>query len=137
MMPILFGASAMASVGSILELLPVGSEARAIANQFGRIGQIGELAASALMERQASDVERVGRPFREKASGAIWRTAAILTASSVVVAVLPGRSRTKRVASAILGILGSAVMRFSIEQLGKASARDARASFQQQRLGIE
>jgi len=26
-------------------------------------------------------------------------------------------------------------MRFSIEQLGKASARDARASFQQQRLG--
>ena len=136
-MPLLFGASAMASVGSLLELLPMGVEARVVANQFGRIGQIGELAASALMELQSSDVERVGRPFRENVSGAMWRAAAILTASSVVVAVLPGRSKPKRVASAILGILGSAVMRFSIEQLGRASAADARASFQQQRLGIE
>ncbi len=63
MMPILFGASAMASLGSILDLAPMREEGRAIANHFGRIGQLGELVASALMERQASDVERVGRPF--------------------------------------------------------------------------
>lgn len=137
MMPILFGASAMASLGSVIELLPVGVEARAIANQFGRIGQIAELASSALMERQASNVERVGRPFREGVSGAMWRAAAVLTACSVVMAALPGRSRTKNATSAVLGILGSALMRFSIEQLGRASARDARASFQQQRLSIE
>jgi formate-dependent nitrite reductase membrane component NrfD len=137
MMPLLFGASAMASLGSILELTPMRAEARAISNHFGRIGQVAELVSSALMERQASDVERVGRPFRENATGALWRAAAVLTASSVIVAALPGRSRTKRVASAVLGVLGSALMRFSIEELGKASARDARASFQQQRLGID
>jgi hypothetical protein len=135
MLPILFGASAMASVGSLLQITQGPNQGRGIATSFGRIGQIGELAASALMERQASEVERVGRPFRENVSGALWRSAAILTASSIVLAVLPGRSRTKRVATSVLGLLGSSLMRFSIEQLGKASARDARASFQQQRLG--
>jgi formate-dependent nitrite reductase membrane component NrfD len=137
MMPILFGASAMASLGSVLQLTPAAEQGRSISTTFGRIGQIAELVSGALMERQASQVERVGRPFRQNASGAMWRTAAILTAVSVVIAVLPGRSRTKRIASSILGMLGSALMRFSIEQLGKASARDARASFQQQRLRIE
>jgi formate-dependent nitrite reductase membrane component NrfD len=137
MMPILFGASAIASLGSVLQLTPAAEQGRAISTTFGRIGQVAELISGALMERQASQVERVGRPFRQNASGAMWRTAAALTAASVVVAVLPGRSRTKRLTASILGMLGSALMRFSIEQLGKASARDARASFQQQRLGIE
>ena len=137
MMPILFGASAMASVGSLLQITQGSNQGRAIATNFGRIGQLGELVAGALMERQASEVERVGRPFRENVSGALWRSAAILTASSIVLAVLPGRSRTKRVATSVLGLLGSSLMRFSIEQLGKASARDARASFQQQRLGVD
>jgi formate-dependent nitrite reductase membrane component NrfD len=135
MMPILFGASAIASLGSILDLTSTGEESRAISNTFGRIGQTAELLSGAVMERQASAVERVGRPFSQNASGAMWRTATILTAASVVIGVLPGRSRIKRVTSSVFGILGSALLRFSIEQLGKASARDARASFQQQRLG--
>jgi len=134
MMPVSFGASAMASLGSILQLTPAAGQGRRIAATFGRIGQIAELVSCAVMERQASRVERVGRPFRQDVSGAMWRTAAGLTAASVMLAVLPGKSRTKRIATSVLGVLGSALMRFSIEQLGKASARDARASFQQQRI---
>jgi len=61
MMPILFGASAMASVGSLLQITQGSNQGRAIATNFGRIGQLGELVAGALMERQASEVERVGR----------------------------------------------------------------------------
>jgi hypothetical protein len=36
---------------------------------------------------------------------------------------------------AALGTLGSALMRMSIEKIGTARARDARASFHQQRAG--
>ena len=132
-MPVLFGASAMASLGLLLHIVPSTEQGRRIAGTFGRIGQVAELIAGAVMERQASRVERVGRPFKREVSGTMWRTAAALTAGSVLLAVLPGKSKTKRVASSVLGMLGSALMRFSIEQLGKASARDARASFQHQR----
>jgi formate-dependent nitrite reductase membrane component NrfD len=137
MLPISFGASAMASLGSVLQLTPAAEQGRHISDTFGRIGQVAELIAGAVMEKQASRVERVGLPFNQGASSAMWRTAAGLTAASVIVGVLPGRSKAKRFASSVLGILGAGLMRFAIEQLGKASARDARASFQQQRLGID
>jgi hypothetical protein len=65
----------------------------------------------------------------------MWKTAATLTAISVMANLIPGRSKTKRIAAGVLGTLGSMLMRFSIEQLGKVSSMDARASFQQQRAG--
>jgi formate-dependent nitrite reductase membrane component NrfD len=134
-MPILFGASAMASVGSAFNAM-VGSHAeRRFTAPFGLIGQAVELGAGAIMQRQASRVERVGRPFNHGAGGAMWRTAAALTAASLLLGLLPGKSKTQRVISGVLGTLGGALMRFSIEQMGKASARDARASFHQQRAG--
>ena len=136
-MPILFGSSAMASLGSVLQLTPAAEQGRHISTTFGQIGQIAELVSGAIMEQQASRVERVGRPFRENASGAMWRTAAVLTAGSIFVSVLPGKSKSKRIAASVLGMCGSALMRFSIEQLGKASARDARASFLLQRVQAE
>ncbi len=134
LLPILFGASAMASLGNVLQLSPATAEqGRELATVFGRIGQVGELLAGALMERHASRVARVGRPFRENVSGTMWRTAAVLTGASVLVSVLPGRSRTKRLAASLLGVAGSGLMRFAVERLGKASAKDARALFELQR----
>ena len=134
-MPILFGAAAAGSVGSFFNAVVENRQERSFTEAFGIVGQIAELGAGYVMERQASEVERVGRPFREGASSVMWKTAAALTAMSVVANLIPGRSKTKRIAAGVLGTLGSMLMRFSIEQLGKASSLDARASFQQQRAG--
>ncbi len=134
-LPILFGSSAMASVGSACEIFVDDAGQRRIVRAFGTIGQLVELTASVAMERQASVVPRVGRPLKRGLSGAMWRTAAVLTASSVIVSLLPNRSRRKRYAAGVLGTLGSVLMRFAVEHAGVVSARDARASFHQQRAG--
>ncbi len=134
-MPILFGAAAAGSVGSLFNLLVDNKQELALTGVFGMAGQLAELGAGIAMEQQASEVERVGRPFRAGVSGAMWRTAAALTAGSVILGLLPGKSRAKRVTAGLLGTFGSLLMRLSIEQLGKASALDARASFHQQRAG--
>ena len=134
-MPILFGSSAMASVGGLFNVIAGNERELALTSTFGAVGQLVELGSSYVMEQQASEVERVGRPFRNGVSGVMWKTAAVLTAGSVILNLVPGKSRTKRVTAGLLGTFGSMLMRFSIEQLGKASALDARASFQQQRAG--
>jgi formate-dependent nitrite reductase membrane component NrfD len=135
MMPILFGSSAVSSVGALFNVFADDSRERLLTSTFGGVGQVFELASGVLMEQQASEVERVGLPFRNGLSGVMWRTAAVLTAGSVLLKVLPGKSKTKRVTAGLMGTFGSLLMRFSIESIGKASAFDARASFHQQRAG--
>jgi hypothetical protein len=78
-------------------------------------------------------VERVGRPLRRGFSGFLWRASAILTASSLLVTVLPIERRAKRIAAGVLGTLGSLALRFAVDKAGIASARDPRASFHLQR----
>jgi formate-dependent nitrite reductase membrane component NrfD len=132
-LPILFGFSAMASSGSAFRLLVQSSEEHRISGLFGVAGQVAELAAAFAMERRVSIVPRVGRPLKHGRSGAMWQSATVLTAASLLITLLPGKGRKKRIVAGILGTLGSALMRFSIAALGTASARDARASFDQQR----
>ncbi len=62
-----------------------------------------------LMERQASIVPRVGGPLRRGLSGFLWRTAAVLTIGTMACALIPNRSRKRRIAVAALGTLGSAL----------------------------
>ncbi|HEX4230688.1 MAG TPA: NrfD/PsrC family molybdoenzyme membrane anchor subunit [Bryobacteraceae bacterium] len=131
-LPILFGASAMASAGGIFALFPDDSAQR-FAACFGMAGRIAELAASQVMERQVSAVPSVGRPLREGRSGFYWKAAGVLTAASIVASLLPGRSRGKRIAAGLLANLGSLSLRLAIHTAGEASALDARASFHQQR----
>jgi formate-dependent nitrite reductase membrane component NrfD len=132
-LPILFGGSAMASAGCLALMLSDHSEETSIARAFGVTGQVIELTAAIAMERQVSTIPRVGRPLKIGLSGAMWRTAAVLTAGSIIVGVLPGKSRNKRIAAGVLGTLGSLLMRFAVHHGGVASARDARASFHLQR----
>lgn len=135
MLPLLFGASAMSSAGAFYEIFSENPEERRITNIFGAMGQATETVAAVLMEKQASVVPRVGRPFKSGLSGFLWRAAQALTIGAMAAAAIPNRSRNRRIAVAALGTLGSALMRLSIEKLGTASARDARASFHQQRAG--
>ncbi len=132
-LPILFGCSAMGSVGSAFEMFVEDPQERRIAKVFGIAGQVAEVAAGIALEKQASVVPRVARPLKLGFSGVMWKTAALLTAASVAVGVLPNPSRRKRIAAGVLGTLGSALLRFAVEHAGVASARDARAVFRQQR----
>ena len=104
-------------------------------NVIGNIGRAGEVVAGIIMEHHASAVPRVGRPFKRGWSGLMWRTAEMLTVASLVVSLLPNRTRQRRVSAGVLGTLGSLLLRYTVEHFGTVSARDARASFHQQRAG--
>ncbi len=134
-LPVLFGTSAMSSVGALFELTVENPEERRLTKIFGTVGQAAELASSIVMEKQASVVPRVGRPLKKGLSGFLWRSAMVLTGVGLVLGLIPKPPRSRRLAAGIMGTLGSALMRVSVEHIGTASARDARASFQQQRAG--
>jgi hypothetical protein len=134
-LPILFGASAMATAGSIYDLFFEDPEARRVTYTFGMLGRAAELTAGIVMERQIeAQTPLVAEPLKRGVSGALWRTAAVLTAASLIAGMFP-RSRKARIASGVLGILGSFTLRHAIHRAGFASARDPRASFRQQRSG--
>ncbi|HEY6991292.1 MAG TPA: NrfD/PsrC family molybdoenzyme membrane anchor subunit [Bryobacteraceae bacterium] len=134
-LPVLFGSSALASLGCTFDIFCERPEERRITNLIGNVGRAAELMAGMAMERHASAVPRVGRPFKRGLSGLMWRGAAFLTFASLVVSTLPNRSRKSRIAAGLLGTAGSLLLRVTVEHLGAVSARDARASFHQQRAG--
>jgi hypothetical protein len=132
-LPVLFGASAVASVGCAFDVFGSNLRGYPVPNAFGIVGRAAELTAGILMQREACAIPRVGRPLKRGLSGVLWRTSALLTATSLVLAVWPRRSGKRRIWSGVLGSIGSLLVRFSVEQAGKASARDPRASFYGQR----
>ena len=134
-LPILFGSSALASLGCTFDIFCERPAERRITNLIGNVGRAAELMAGMAMERHASAVPRVGRPFKRGLSALMWRGAAFLTFTSLVVSTLPNRSRKSRIAAGLLGTAGSLLLRLTVEHLGTVSARDARASFHQQRAG--
>lgn len=136
-LPLLFGASAVASAGSIFSLLSEDPRERRITFTFGAIGKIGELTAAVAMERQTSRVDAVGRPLKSGLSGFLWRAAAVLTGASLIASLLPRSTRKKRIAAGVLGTAGSLALRYAVHTAGQASARDPRATFHSQRPQAE
>jgi hypothetical protein len=132
-LPVLFGTSALASLGCTFDIFSENAEERRITNFIGNIGRAGEVVAGMMMEHHASAVPRVGRPFKRGWTGIMWRSAELLTVSSLVVSMLPNRTRQKRVSAGVLGTLGSLLLRYTVARFGTVSALDARASFHQQR----
>jgi len=134
-LPLLFMSSAAASAASLLELTRLSSREEAVVHRFGVAGKAAELACTALVEREAGVVERVGKPLHEGVSGALWRASKGLTGASLVLSVVPGKSPWKRRVGALLGTAGAITLRFAVLHAGKASTRDPRATFEQQRAG--
>jgi formate-dependent nitrite reductase membrane component NrfD len=134
-LPVLFVASAASSAGALLQLSRLNDQEHAVVHRFALAAEIGELAAAAIVERQASRVQQVGRPLREGLSGALWRASTAASAAGLTLSLLPGRSRARDTASALIGIGGGLAVRFALFEAGKASARDPRATFGQQRAG--
>ena len=131
--PILFLASGTVAAASFFEFFPLNAREASAVERFALMGKIVELAAAIVLEREANRVARVGRPLRQGFSGFLWQTAKAATVAGIIVSVVPGKSRGKRFLSGLLGSAASLLVRFGIFYAGKASARDPRASFEQQR----
>lgn len=129
-LPVLFLASAAATAASILDLLNDDARAARITFAFGTAGRLAELTAAYGLESNVARTARVGRPLKQGVSGALWRTAGVLTAVSVVVSFIPGRSRATRKWAGVLGAAGSLCLRLAVHYAGIASARDPRAAFE-------
>ncbi len=136
-MPILFAASAMTTAASVIDIFYENERANLITYTFGNIGRVLELAASYKVEETASKTPRVGEPFHKPGTGTLWKTAGVLTAASLLLSALPGKSSAKRRTAGVLGALGSLCLRFAVHYISNASARDARATFQMQRRQLK
>jgi formate-dependent nitrite reductase membrane component NrfD len=132
-MPVLFVSSSASAAASVLDIFEESRATRRVAQIFGTAGRVAELAAAKQVERAASAVPRVGRPFERGGPALLWKAASILTGASLVLALLPGKSRTNARAAGILGLAGSFCLRFAVHYAGAASARDPHAAFEQQR----
>lgn len=128
-MPLLFGASSIASMAALFHFMNLGERERRIVRRFGLIGQATELLAAAAVERDIHKVPRVAKPLRDGFSGFLWEAATVCTASALVMSLLPGEGRKKRMFTGALGLLGGACVRFGIFYAGKRSARDPHAAF--------
>jgi len=125
--------SGTAAAAGFLDLLPLNAkEARAV-QVFGLLGECGELLFANEIEKQVGRVERVGRPLHDGLTGLLWQAAKVLTVASAVISIAPGHSRKKRVAAGLLGTAAGVCVRFAYFLAGKRSARDPRATFEQQR----
>jgi formate-dependent nitrite reductase membrane component NrfD len=134
-LPLLFVSGAVSSAASLLDLMDLGEREERIVRRYGLAGKLGELASTIAVEREADDVEQVGRVLHEGVSGALWRAAKALTAASAALSLFPGKSKARRKLSGVLGTLGAVALRFAIFEAGKRSASDPRATFTQQRAG--
>ncbi|HYY44764.1 MAG TPA: NrfD/PsrC family molybdoenzyme membrane anchor subunit [Actinomycetota bacterium] len=134
-LPYLFVASAASSAAALLELTNLRDNEEEIVARFGFAGMVGELLAAAAVHRQVNQVPQVGRPLREGLAGTLWAASMGLTASSIAISVLPVSSRTKSFLRGLTGTAAGIALRFAVFHAGKASARDPRATFAQQRAG--
>ena len=100
---------------------------------FAVAGSVMELAGVAAVERETGRVPQVAKPLREGATGALWTAAKVLSATSLVLTLIPGKSQRMRKVSGAVGTLASIAIRFAIFHAGKRSAADPRATFHLQR----
>jgi formate-dependent nitrite reductase membrane component NrfD len=134
-LPVLFVASGVSAAASMLELGELSEPEQKAVWRFGVAGQIAELGAMTALERDVDRVERVGLPLKEGLGGSLWRAAKVLTGLSLALTLLQRSSKRRRLAG-LLGSAGAIALRFSLFHAGKASARDPRATFDQQRAGL-
>ena len=91
LLPLLFMASAASSAGSLLQLFELNQTELRAARMLGIAGQAADLALSKVIDHSVSGDAAVA-PLREGLSGFLWKAGGILTATSLVCALIPSRS---------------------------------------------
>jgi formate-dependent nitrite reductase membrane component NrfD len=135
-LPPFFVASGTVAATGLLELTRLSAPERRVVHRLGVAARVADLLTARAVEREAGRVERVARPLRDGASGALWRASSGMVGASLALGLLPRRARAARRAGAVLGALGSLAARVAIVQAGVRSARDPRATFELQRAGL-
>ncbi len=135
LMPALFLSSGVTGAASLFDLLGGNPLEQRATLLFGTAGRIAELGFAHLMEQQVATVPEAARPLEEGLSGLLWKSAKVLTAASLVLALVPHSGRRVRRVAGVLGVLGSLCVRFGVHHAGRSSAMNPRATFQQQRSG--
>ena len=134
--PVLFLASGTAAAAAFFQFFQLNKQEEIAVERFGLMGKLTELMAAYILERDASRLERTGRPLKKGFSGFLWQSAKVLTLAGILLSLAPGKGRSKRIASGLIGTAASVCLRFGLFHAGKASARDPRASFLMQRAGM-
>jgi DMSO reductase anchor subunit len=135
MLPVMFIGSAVAGTASILEIMDLSAREERAARLFGVIGKTVELGGMFAIEREAGRIAHVCVPYHRRRSGFLWKAAKALSLASLVLSVVPGKSKRKHVVAGVLGTFGAITNRFAMIEVGKASAADPRATFRMQREG--
>ncbi len=125
--------SGTAAASSFLELLPLNVKEARTVELFGLAGKVGELILAKQLEDDAAGVERVAHPLHDGLTGLLWQGAKVLVVASAIVSLAPGHGRKKRIIAGALGTAAGVCVRFAYFFAGKRSARDPRATFEQQR----
>ena len=130
-LPLLFVASATGAACSLLEMGDFDERELTAVRRLGTVAQLAELALAKAVEKETASgaVAGVGRPYEEGMAGTLWKASTVCTVTSLAVDTFTGRSRSGRVAAALVGTVGSIALRFSVWLAGRASARDPRATF--------
>jgi hypothetical protein len=130
-MPLLFVASATGAACSLLEMGDFDERELTAVRRLGTAAHLSKLALAKAVEKESSGP--AGGPYKEGISGTLWNASTAGTVASLAIDTFTGKSRSGRVAAALLGTLGSIALRFSVLLAGRASARDPRATFDSQR----
>ncbi len=133
--PPAFMASSMVAAAGLLQLTPLSDREGRIVRRFAVAGIVAGILAEQAVEREAARVERVARPLHEGRAGMLLRTAKALSVASLLLNLAGRRSRRAGLAAGLAGTLGSLAFKWGLFEAGKASARDPRATFHQQRAG--
>jgi formate-dependent nitrite reductase membrane component NrfD len=131
-LPALFYASAASSAACLLEATKLSEREGSIVRRFGLLGKMAELASSVLVQRELSEIEPLGKTLTEGFAGSLWISGRALTGGSAALSFF-AKTRKIKVLSAVLGSAGAVAIRFAVFHAGKASTRDPRATFHQQR----
>jgi hypothetical protein len=126
----------MAAGAGLLQMTGLTAREHRVVRRFAVAGAVAELAAERALAREAGRVERVTKPLHEGVSGVMLRAAKGLALASVVLNILPQRDRRTSWVAGLMATVGSLLFKWGVFEAGKASARDPRATFHQQREGF-
>jgi formate-dependent nitrite reductase membrane component NrfD len=131
--PVMFIASSASAAASVIDVLSDDDRTRTLTRIFGTAGRLAEIAASKQVQRVASVIPKIGEPLHRGRTGFLWKLATGLTAVSLGLSLFGGRGRKRTVVAGVLGMGGSLCLRFAVHYASNDSAREPRASFEQQR----
>lgn len=128
-LPVVFAGSAISAGAAAVEALAGCERDRRLAKTFGVIGKATELAGAYAVDAELRLHPAVAPGLRQGTAGVLWTASKVMSAGALALAVWPGRSRRRTLATVILSTAASVTTRFALMRAGKRSARDPEASF--------